>query len=1392
MTIQHLKKILLFLFFVFLPLSLFSQSFDQSFGDRGWVTENLDHIDNGRFVLTQPDNKILVGGNKASSPTYGDYIIVFLRYNADGTRDVSFGNDGLVEIDNTGDDTILRSLDLQSDGKIVFTATQDISTNLFRYLPNGMPDPTFGTNGHKTVRAEEHNVQLISGKVLPNDEILILQRYYDQPDQYFHSELWKYDRNGIVDTSFGNDGKIDLNFGYLAHSFENIVLTPTGAIFVSGSVTTLNASNEEIDYAAIVNVNANGTLNNSFGNGAGYIIDDQMPYALPTIQNGNKIIIASAVGVNHSLFTGAIRLARYHLNGTLDVNFGTNGYTTYDPGSFADFPYCFLIQPNEKILLGGDRSVDGVDQGFLTRFNTDGSLDTSFSSTGTISLKNYTYSSGYHGTETAFDISYHGHSNIVIVGENDFDLKVGKLIMEDISPSLLIPDPNFEQALIDQGIDSDGILNGQMSSADAKAVISLDISSQNISDLSGLEGFIKLENLDCSDNQITSLDTSLNTNLLGLDCSNNLITILNIDQNTKLIDLDAHGNNISDISLINLTSLETLLFTDNALVQLNIQNGSNDLISIFDTTSNPNLSCIEVDADILSNIPINWQKDTTSVYSADCNPDTLPPTVRTKDISITVNSPVNGTRVWVHQVNDGSYDDTTFPENLQFSLDRELFYCSDVGEQTITLTVTDEAGNSATGELTVTVVDNGLPSVTAKNIYRTLDDNGQLQLEGIDFLSYSSDNCRDLVYSLDRSLFTCEDIGRQFIVLTATDKSGNSDTDTAWVQISGSDACIPVQQSSQVVNGLSCHGTNDAAVQISAQGGTAPYLYELLDNDYNSLDGPQVSNIFEGLGPGNYITRVIDDNGEESFASVMIHEQQPLEITGSIDEITCYASADGKIEITATGGTAPYNYSINGGEYQLSNRFENLAPGEYTVEVYDDNGCNSTSLPFVLMEPSVLTMDLTKTDIITCNEADDGQIEIEAEGGTGPYQYRLNGGNLQVSPVFTNLIAGQYTVETIDTNNCIAATIVEITEPGALIVTATTTEISCKGLNNGEIIINAEGTSPFTYSLNGGPFQQDNEFINLSPGAYAVMVRDANGCTTSIEVAMEEPDSPDFDNDGIGDVCDDDIDGDGIANEVDECPETPLGTQVDANGCATFSLPSTNFTVQTTGETCATSNNGSILIMAVENLDYQVTLKYGPNTDNKFFRTFASFQDLEAGAYEVCIEVVGEPDFKRCFSVQITEPESFEVDSNIDPSGKSITLKMHGGSKYAITLNGQKYTTTESEITLPLQQQENRIMVSTDKDCQGVYENLIMVDISNIYVYPNPVDNGIVSIMVPGTVGEKIDISLFANDGKMVLQKSETNIGYPFDLNVSRLTSGIYSLKLEIGNKIHSRRIIIK
>ena len=1545
-----MKRPFIFLFSILFSVSMFSQAFDLNFGDRGWVTENIDHIDQGRFILVQPDNKILVGGNKTNSLTTGTYNIVLLRYNSDGTRDTNFGDNGLVKITINGSSVTLSSLNIQNDGKIIFTGVFGNRTYLFRYLPNGMPDNSFGRNGYKLLFGQTHTVQTVFGKVMPNDDILIIHRYYDVPDRYYHTELWKYNRNGVVDTTFGTDGKVELDFGYLAHSFSNIVLTSDANIVVSGFISTLNELNEEINYAAIATLSSEGILKSDFGNGLGFIIDTQLPNGLPVVQENGKVIIASAVGVNHSQFTGAIRLARYNVDGSLDTTFGNNGYTTYDPGSFADFPSCFLIQPDQKVLLGGKRYYNSVEQGFITRFNVDGTLDTSYSSTGTVGLRSTSTYSDYHGTEMTFKMAYHGNSNIVIVGENDFNILVGKLGLSSLRPTLDIPDSNFEQVLIDKGIDSDGLLNGQIASEDAALVTYLDVSNKNITDLNGLRGFTALETLICNNNQISSLDLSLNTSLRELDCSNNVLTELNVGQNSSLIHLNANQNEISVLDLDNLQSLETLYLADNLLLTLKIKNGSNNLIQEFDTSSNPNLLCIEVDENILTNIPLNWEKDNHSIYSSDCNPDTTPPTVLTKDITITVNSPIYGSRVWINQVNYGSYDDRTFLENLEFSLDKELFYCSDVGSHIINLTVTDEAGNSSQGEITVTVVDNGIPSVSAKNIYRTLDENGQLQLDGIDFLSYANDDCRDdLVYTLDRSVFTCDDIGRQNVVLTVTDKSGNSDSDTAWVEISDSGACIePLSQITEQINNLLCYGASDASIQVSATGGTSPYTYELTDESFNTIIPQQTNNVFTGLLAGNYITKVVDGNGQESTFSITIQEPQPInansiitnincsgtdtghieiitsggtgpyqyslnngpkvvtnifeslspgqyniEITDSngcmlqldpilisdiipiaantiVTNTTCNGANDGQIEIIVEGGSTPYNYRINNGPSGSSNIFSNLVPGQYDIEIVDTNGCslqleaivisNTTPIdtnaiitnitcngandgnieiqvtggsapydysinnvpngsnifsnlppgqydievsdangclellePIVILEPSEMSVDFSKTDVL-CSSGVGGQIEMFVNGGIAPYRYKLNEGEFQFSNLFENLIAGNYKIETTDSNGCSISTFIDILEPESLNATINVSNSSCKGINDGSISISPSGgKAPYLYSLDGVLFSTENSFNNLASQDYTIWLKDTNGCISILRETVIALENLDFDNDGLGDACDDDIDGDGILNQEDECPNTPIGTQVNAVGCEVFTLPSNNFLIRTSGETCASSNNGSIVIDALEKLNYEVHLtKDGISIVNKSFESTTNFQDLMAGNYDVCIRVADEATFERCFSVQITEPEPLDVDAKVDNFGKSVTLKMKGGQNYTIDLNEQIHTTSQSEITLPINASENHISVKTDKDCQGVFKETFLLANDNVSIFPNPVEKGEVTILVPAQDKTNVLLTLFSNNGIRVREKMQETENGSVQLNMDGLSPGVYTIIITTDSHNYVHKIIKK
>jgi hypothetical protein len=197
-----------------------------------------------------------------------------------------------------------------------------------------------------------------------------------------------------------------------------------------------------------------------------------------------------------------------------------------------------------------------------------------------------------------------------------------------------IPDVNFEEALMDLGIVSDLGVDGRVSSVEISTITYLDLSSRNISDLTGIEDFTSLDTLIVSNNQITYLDLSNNANLVYLDVSNNPITTLIItgnvsqksvsfkvsrnavfDSNNKLLMIDISETDLDTIDLSNVPNLEILLAQGSKLTSLDVSgNGS---LTVLDARSNP-LSCIQVSQSQLDNVPSGWQKDASASYSTDC------------------------------------------------------------------------------------------------------------------------------------------------------------------------------------------------------------------------------------------------------------------------------------------------------------------------------------------------------------------------------------------------------------------------------------------------------------------------------------------------------------------------------------------------------------------------------------------------------------------------------------------------------------------------------------------------------------------------------------------------------------------------------------------------------
>ncbi len=297
-----------------------------------------------------------------------------------------------------------------------------------------------------------------------------------------------------------------------------------------------------------------------------------------------------------------------------------------------------------------------------------------------------------------------------------------------------------------------------------------------------------------------------------------------------------------------------------------------------------------------------------------------------------------------------------------------------------------------------------------------------------------------------------------------------------------------------------CGNADDGSITITASGGTVPYSYSL--NGGSFTQDP----VFANLPAGSYTIHVTDANECTILAlQAVILEPDPITASVETDPVSCPGGADGRITIAAAGGTPGYTYSIDQGPQQDEPVFEALGGGVHTVTVYDDNDC-SMVLTVTIDEPDALQLNLV-VDPIGCNDDTLAVIDAQVTGGTGPYLFSLNGGAFQSSGTFSDLPAGNYAVSVRDANQCETTATVTISEPSQLVATALPGHVSCAGGSDGTIEIQATGgTAPYQFALGNGSFQPNPVFTGLPAGDYTIFVVDAAGCTATAEVSLTEPD----------------------------------------------------------------------------------------------------------------------------------------------------------------------------------------------------------------------------------------------------------------------------------------------
>jgi gliding motility-associated-like protein len=309
------------------------------------------------------------------------------------------------------------------------------------------------------------------------------------------------------------------------------------------------------------------------------------------------------------------------------------------------------------------------------------------------------------------------------------------------------------------------------------------------------------------------------------------------------------------------------------------------------------------------------------------------------------------------------------------------------------------------------------------------------------------------------------------------------------------------------VNDVTCTGTDNGFVEITASGGSGIIKYAI---------SPQLNqffedNVFDNLAPGNYQAIAQDELGCYVTFDFTISEPEPVILSivpNSLFPELCDGDANGEFSIAISGGNLPYSVSLDnydgpyttGGASQTEFDFLNLSGGDHIVYVRDAEGCESewniTFPESVAISPSLLLE-------YTCeNNAQGNMITVMVDETTtdlSELDYSLNGGPFQLSNVFTNVPEGlDNYIEVRHTNGCITMT--EFFDIDPYIPLALT--LSEGGLN--EIIATATGgNGDYTFTLNGEDYGDQNTFIITESGNYEVTVTDASGCIAIANIELE-------------------------------------------------------------------------------------------------------------------------------------------------------------------------------------------------------------------------------------------------------------------------------------------------
>ena len=295
--------------------------------------------------------------------------------------DPTFGLGGRVITDLSGGTEVASAVVAQPDGKLLVAGTATAPgaagrAGTFRYLPTGVLDGTFGTNGVVLSNLDGAvSTQAVAIALLADEKILVAARSFVAGSN-FRWGVFRYDANGTLDPSFGTGGQTVVTFGPGFDVLNAIVVTPGGKIVLAGG--TNSGSNAAF---VLVGLNSDGSIDSTFGSSGRVRTPFPGSFAIiadAKLQKDGRIVVG---GMRGGAAGSTWAFARYLQNGTLDETFGSGGTTAFGFGTQAAESSGLSLLADGKILAVGSTLLDNAtfESGFAAaRMNSDGSLDPSF------------------------------------------------------------------------------------------------------------------------------------------------------------------------------------------------------------------------------------------------------------------------------------------------------------------------------------------------------------------------------------------------------------------------------------------------------------------------------------------------------------------------------------------------------------------------------------------------------------------------------------------------------------------------------------------------------------------------------------------------------------------------------------------------------------------------------------------------------------------------------------------------------------------------------------------------------------------------------------------------------------------------------------------------------